>query len=175
MVIKIIVTSTRPLRNGGHIAEAIAPLLAEASGKQVELVDLREVALPLLDEPEMPRMGNYQNEHTKAWAKTISDAEAVVWVTPEYNGFFTAAAKNAIDTLGPEWAEKPTAIVGYGFGGGGRAVPPLTQLLENVGAKVVQGSVLLSFQEFMGESGLDAAGLVAAHADELRALGAQLA
>lgn len=175
MAIKIIVTSTRPTRSGLSLAHEVAPLIAEGSGKETEIVDLGEVNLPLLDEPEVPRSGNYQGEHTKAWARVIADADGVVWLTPEYNGFFTAAAKNAIDTLGAEWTGKPSAIVGYGFGGASRAVTPLAQLLQNVGAKVVSGAVLLSFQEFLGESGLDAAGLVAAHADELRALGGQLA
>lgn len=174
MAIKIIVTSTRPVRIGDEVASAIAPLIAEGSGKDVEIVDLRDLALPLLDEPEMPRMGNYVNAHTKNWAKIVSEADAVVWLTPEYNGSFTAATKNAIDTLFAEWENKPTGIVAYAFAGGQRVVPMLSTVLENVGNKLAEKPVQMAMTDFASETGIDVAGLVAKHADELRALGANL-
>ena len=174
MAIKLIITSTRPIRVADGVAAAVAPLLTEGSGREVEIVDLREVALPLLDEPQMPKLGKYELEHTKAWAALIGGADAIVWLTPEYNGFFTAAAKNAIDCLYQEWVGKPMGIIGYGFGGAGRAIPALSTLLGNVEADVV-GDVKLPFGDHFGPEGLAAAALVDEHADAIRALGAQLA
>ena len=45
--------------------------------------------------------------------------------------------KNAVDYLKAEWEGKPIALVGYGWGGGQRALTSLNQLLENVLANVV--------------------------------------
>ena len=174
MSIKLIVTSTRPERNGGAIADRVAPLIAEGAGIDVEIVDLREVQLPLLDEPAMPAMGNYQRESTRAWARVIADADAVVFLSPEYNGGFTAAAKNALDTLYAEWDGKVAAVVGYGYGGAGRAVPQLEQIMRNLKMAVLDEPVLMPYGDHMADTGLTHDGFVATHADALRELGRRL-
>lgn len=175
MSLKLIVTSTRGVRFGRTIADAVAPLLAEGAGKEVDIVDLKDVNLPLLDEPQMPGMGNYQLETTLDWAKLITEAEGVVFLTPEYNGFFTAAAKNAIDTIFAEWEGKPAGVIGYGFGGASRAVPALEQLMGIVKMNVVEGSVQMPFGDAMGDQGLDVEAFIAPHVDAIKALGKQLA
>ncbi|NLE98147.1 MAG: NAD(P)H-dependent oxidoreductase [Propionibacterium sp.] len=175
MSIKLIVTSTRPSRNGGDIAQHVAPLLAEGARRDVEILDLRDVALPFLYEPQQPSMGEYTQPSTKAWSETINAADAVVFLTPEYNGGFTAAAKNAIDTLFHEWNGKVAGIVGYGWGGAGRAVPQLAQIMTNVKMDVAENHVLMPFGEHMTDEGLAVDPLVAGHADELKALGTRLA
>ena len=175
MALKLIVTSTRDSRVGDAIAQHIAPLIAEGAGRQVEVLDLVDVNLPPANEPQMPSLGNYQQEATKAWAEIVASADGFVFLTPEYNGFFTAAAKNAVDTVYAEWGGKPAAIVGYGFAGANRAVPLLAQLLTNVKLEVVESSVEMAFGDALGEDGLDVDALVAPHVDALRALGAQLA
>jgi NAD(P)H-dependent FMN reductase len=50
-----------------------------------ELVDLKEMNLPLLNEPKHPRLQQYKYEHTKAWSRSVSQADAFVFGTPEYN------------------------------------------------------------------------------------------
>ncbi|WP_297749809.1 NADPH-dependent FMN reductase [uncultured Tessaracoccus sp.] len=175
MALKLIVTSTRDSRVGDAIAQRIAPAIAEGAGREVEVLDLVDVNLPLSLEPQMPSLGNYQHATTKAWAETVASADGFVFLTPEYNGFFTAAAKNAVDTVYAEWGGKPAAIVGYGFAGANRAVPMLAQLLTNVNLEVAESSVQMPFGEALGEEGLDIDALVAPHIDALRALGAQLA
>ena len=175
MAIRLIVTSTRDSRVGRDIADVITPLIAEGAGRDIDIVDLKDLDLPYLNEPQMPGMGNYQLETTLAWAKLVTEAEGVIFLTPEYNGFFTAAAKNAIDTIFAEWENKPAAVVGYGFGGASRAVPALQTLMGIVKMNVVEGSVQMPSGEAMSDSGLDAAALVEPHADALKALGKQLA
>ena len=46
------------------------------SDAEYELVDLRDYPLPHLDEPLPPSFGQYQNEHTKAWADKIAPASS---------------------------------------------------------------------------------------------------
>jgi NAD(P)H-dependent FMN reductase len=43
------------------------------------------VNLPLLEEPEHPRLQHYRHDYTKAWSATVQRADAYVFVTPEYN------------------------------------------------------------------------------------------
>jgi NAD(P)H-dependent FMN reductase len=52
-------------------------------GFAVEFIDLAEVALPVLDEPNHPGLSRYTHEHTKRWSATVDRADAYVFVTPE--------------------------------------------------------------------------------------------
>lgn len=125
-LIKIIVGSTRPNRFGIQPAEWIRELSKEHPEATFELLDLAEVKLPFLDEPQPPLYGNYVHEHTKQWAKQIDEADGYIIVTPEYNHGTSSALKNAIDFVTREWFYKPVAFVSYGAdSGGARAVEQL--------------------------------------------------
>jgi hypothetical protein len=43
----------------------------------VELVDLATFDLPIFNEPRHPIMGQYEFEHTKQWATSVSRADAI--------------------------------------------------------------------------------------------------
>ena len=80
------------------------------------MLDLAEINLPFLDEPQHPKLGRYTKPHTLAWAHEVDTADALVIVTPEYNAGFPAPLKNAMDFLHAEWCNKalgwsPTAAV----------------------------------------------------------------
>ena len=180
-LIKIIVGSVRPVRVGDQIAAALAPVLAEASGARVEIIDLAGLALPMLDEPMMPAMGNYQKPHTIAWSETIKDSDAVVFLTPQYNGGYPAALKNAVDYLYHEWSAKPALIVSYGGHGGGQSGAQLRSVLEFVGLDLVDSNVELTLpRDSYGADWrlTDAEPIIASHETEIRAaaeaLGARL-
>jgi NAD(P)H-dependent FMN reductase len=122
----VVTGSTRPGRTGGHVTGWFAAVARRHGGFDVTVADLADPPLPLLDEPAHPRFGSYEHEHTKRWAATVSAAEAVVFVIPEYNHSFPASVKNAIDFLYEEWAGKPVGFVSYGgLSGGTRAVAAL--------------------------------------------------
>jgi NAD(P)H-dependent FMN reductase len=60
-------------------------------------------------------------------------ADAVVFVTPEYNFGYPAVVKNAIDYLHQEWHHKPVGFVSYGgVAAGTRAVQQLKQVLTTL-------------------------------------------
>jgi NAD(P)H-dependent FMN reductase len=95
----VVVTSTREERVG-HLVADWAVQQVRAHGKfQPELADLKVVNLPLLDEPNHPRFGQYKNAHTKAWSATVAGADAFLFVTPEYNYAMPPALLNALDYL----------------------------------------------------------------------------
>jgi NAD(P)H-dependent FMN reductase len=62
--IGIVTSSTRPTRIGHHVAQWVASQAPD--GVEVEPIDLRDLALPLLDEPEMPSSGQYAHEQPSA-------------------------------------------------------------------------------------------------------------
>jgi NAD(P)H-dependent FMN reductase len=99
-------------------------------GFEVELVDLDKMELPLFDEAKHPVLQQYEHEHTKRWSAKIAEADAFVFVMPEYNYNPPASFVNAIDYLVKEWAHKPAAFVSYGgMSGGIRAVQVAKGLL----------------------------------------------
>lgn len=104
---------------GPHVAKWFSEK-AEAHGKfELESIDLAEVNLPLFDEPEMPRLRKYQNEHTKRWSAIVDRADAYVFVTPEYDFGAPPSLTNALIYLSREWECKPVGYVSYGGVSGG--------------------------------------------------------
>ena len=127
--LQIVVTSTRPGRKGPAVA-AWFHAVAQAHGAfGAQLVDLAEVALPLLDEPAHPRLRQYTHDHTKQWSARVDSADAFVFVTPEYNFGVPAPLVNALDYLVHEWAYKPVGFVSYGGQSGGMRAVQMTKLL----------------------------------------------
>ncbi len=136
MQLHVIVASTRDGRAGRPIADWFAER-ARAHGRfSVELVDLKEVNLPLLDEPEHPRLQHYRHDYTKAWSAIVQRADAYVFVTPEYTHGAAPALINALDCVFVEWNYKPAGFVSYGgISGGTRSVEMTKTILA--GLKVV--------------------------------------
>jgi NAD(P)H-dependent FMN reductase len=126
----IVIASTRPGRVGLPVGEWFAERARAHGGFEIEVVDLAQLQLPLMDEPNHPRLRRYTNEHTKAWSAQADAADAFVLVTPEYNHGFTAPLKNAIDYLHHEWQYKPVGFVSYGgIAAGTRAMQMLKPVL----------------------------------------------
>jgi NAD(P)H-dependent FMN reductase len=132
-LLQVVIASTRPGRVGLPVATWFAQRAREHGGFTVEVVDLAEANLPLFDEPNHPRLGQYEHQHTKDWSATISRGDAFVFVMPEYNYGFNAALKNAIDYLHAEWQHKAVGFVSYGgVAAGTRAVQMLKQVVTTL-------------------------------------------
>jgi NAD(P)H-dependent FMN reductase len=117
--LKIIIASTRPGRKGISVANWFIEIAKKDINFNVEVLDLTEINLPFIDEPKHPRLQQYTKEHTKQWSKTINDADAFIFVIPEYNYSMPPALLNAIDFLYKEWNFKPVGLVSYGGISGG--------------------------------------------------------
>lgn len=117
----------------------------------VEMIDLGEVGLPLLDEPLPASMGKYEHQHTKDWSARIADADAFIFVTPEYNGNYPASLRNALEFLYKEWAHKAAGILSYGYSAGGaRAAKALAGDLTILSIMPLpKGITLVNFPQFM--------------------------
>jgi NAD(P)H-dependent FMN reductase len=151
----IIVGSTRPGRAGAPIAQWFAARAKDHGGFDVNVVDLAELGLPLLDEPNHPRLRTYTRQHTKDWSAIVDAADAFVFVTPEYNYGYPASVKNAIDYLHHEWQHKPVGFVSYGgVAAGTRAVQQLKQVVTTLKMLPVFESVNIPFHtQFLDSDG----------------------
>lgn len=143
--IAIIIGSTRPGRKGEEVGKWIYEEAKKRSDVSVELVDLLDYNLPLLDEANVPAMGQYEKEHTKKWAAKIGSFDGYIFVTPEYNHGTSAALKNAIDYLFKEWTNKSCGFVGYGWTGGLRGIEQLRSCVSNLELADVRQQLDISF------------------------------
>jgi NAD(P)H-dependent FMN reductase len=147
--IAIILGSTRPGRKSKDVGEWVLALAAGRAGVSYEIIDLLDWPLPHLDEAIPPSMGQYQNDHTKAWAAKLGEFDGYIFVTPEYNHSTSAVLKNAIDFVYAEWNNKAAGLVGYGSLGGARAIEHLRGVCAELQIADVRQQVSLSlFTDF---------------------------
>lgn len=129
-VLHTIVCSTRPGRVGSTVGAWAHQVASVHGGFDSHLLELADFALPVFDEPEHPRFGRYQHEHTKRWSASVASADAFVFVMPEYNYAPPPSWLNAMTYLVREWHYKPAAFVSYGaVSGGMRSVQLAKQIL----------------------------------------------
>lgn len=129
----IILASTRPGRAGAPIAEWVRERVEKAGQFEVDFVDLLELNLPMLDEPNHPLLRQYTKAHTKAWSARVDAADAFIIVTPEYNYSMPGSLKNAVDFLSHEWNFKPVGFVSYGgVAAGARSVQMAKQVVTSL-------------------------------------------
>lgn len=154
--LKVIIASTRPGRKGPLIAHWFLDILKQHSDFEVEVLDLKEINLPFLDEPEHPRLQNYKHGHTKKWSGIINSADSFIFITPEYNFGYPATLKNALDYLFHEWQEKPVGFVSYGgVSAGTRAVQAIKQTVTTLGmAPLMQAVNIPFFTQLINEDGV---------------------
>ena len=150
---KIITSTTREGRKGILVAEWLRELMTAEEKHKVELLDLAEINLPFMDEPNHPMMRQYQHEHTKKWSSTIESADGYIIVLAEYNFSFPAPIKNALDYLYHEWRYKPIGFVSYGgMSGGIRSAQMLKQVVTTLSmVPLVESVAIPSFGKYITE------------------------
>ena len=96
-----------------RLATRIALDAAEERGATTDLVDLRELDLPLFDADDR------EAGDAAALAGRVADADSVLLGTPVYHGSYSSVLKNALDYCGFDEFEHTTvgllAVAGGGF------------------------------------------------------------
>ena len=143
--LSVIICSTRPGRVGPKVAHWFVERARQHAKFDVETVDLKELSLPVFDEPHHPRLKKYEHDHTRSWSRAVEASDAFVFVTPEYNFGMPPSLLNAIDFLFHEWAYKPAAFVSYGGASGGvRSVQMAKQMLGPLKVVSIPESVAIA-------------------------------
>jgi FMN reductase len=107
----IISCSLNPQSNSRILASKAYELLKKT--ENVELLDLRQHALPICDGAEA-----YGHVSLPELSKKIKEAHCILMAVPIYNYDVSAAAKNLIELTGKAWSEK---IVGFLCAAGGHS------------------------------------------------------
>ena len=142
----VVITSTRAGREGMPVGTWFFDHARAHGGFDPTLIDLKEVNLPLFDEPKHPRLRQYANEHTKAWSAQVNVADAFVFVIPEYNYGMPPSLLNALDFLSVEWAYKAVGFVSYGgMSGGIRSVQMAKLVITSLKMMPIPEAVAIPF------------------------------
>ncbi|MEX9611830.1 NADPH-dependent FMN reductase [Providencia manganoxydans] len=145
MKIQILIGSVRQTRIGPQIARWVKDITEKKF--PTEIVDLKDWHLPMDDEPYLPAEGIYTQEHTIAWSNKISEADAYIFVFPQYNWGYPAALKNAIDHLYKEWNNKPALMVSYANRGGEKAAEQLQQVLQGIHMRITETNLEIKLSD----------------------------
>jgi NAD(P)H-dependent FMN reductase len=151
----VLIASTRPGRVGLPVGRWFAQAARDHGAFEVEVVDLAQVGLPFVDEPNHPRLRQYTKQHTRDWSAKVSEADAFAFVMPEYNYGFNAPLKNALDYLHYEWSYKPVGLVSYGgISAGTRAAQMIKQVVTTLKMFPLPEAVSIPFvAQFIDDEG----------------------
>ena len=112
-------------------------------GADVELIDAREIGLPMLDRMYKEYPAGSAPPAMQALAGKIRAADAFVFVIGEYNWGPQPGLKNLTDHFLEEWYWRPAAIVSYSPGrlAGVRAGSAWHTILSEMGMIVISSTV----------------------------------
>jgi azobenzene reductase len=129
--------SVRMGRKSPLVAEYVAnEFKSKSEIFEVTYIDLAEYNLPIMQE----RRGHHPNLPAIAekLGQQLESADALVVVTPEYNGSYPGVLKNALDYFLDEVSKRPVGVVSVSGGrmGGNHAWQSLTAMFLRIGAFV---------------------------------------
>ncbi len=141
--VPVLLGTVRRGRRSEAVARAVVAAL-QARGVATSLLDLADPPIPMLVE-RRTRL-DPRDPAVEALGRALDAADALLVVTPEYNGGIPGALKNAVDHFLPEFGRKPVGIatVSAGPGGGRAAMVQARSLFTAVGAVVVPTGALVA-------------------------------
>jgi len=142
----VIIASVREGRVGRPVADWFTERARTHGRFDIDVIDLKDVNLPLFAERNHPRLRQYESAHQKAWSARIAGLDAFVFVMPEYNYSTAPALLNALDYLVAEWNYKAVGLVSYGgISGGLRAAQMVKQTVTALKMMPIPEAVSISF------------------------------
>lgn len=132
--ITILYGAIRDGRLSIRAAKALERALNNSGNATATLIDIKDYNLPVM-ENRLKDMDNPPAGLVEISEK-LSNADGIIFVTPEYNNSYSGALKNAIDYFTKEWAKKPIGIACASSGrmGGVNASNLLQLLVLAIGA-----------------------------------------
>jgi NAD(P)H-dependent FMN reductase len=125
--IPVILGTSRKGRASVHAARLIADLLNQRAGVRSNVIDIASLPLPVDDAGEAIKHG--------AFSATMTAADGIVIVTPEYNHSFPGLLKHALDSCLSEYIHKAVGLVGVSSGpfAGIRVVQSMLPVVRELG------------------------------------------
>ncbi|MCW9705507.1 NADPH-dependent FMN reductase [Fodinibius salsisoli] len=133
MKVAIILGSARKGRQTHKAAYYLHNELQDRDIKS-DLIDLAETSLPIFEE----KLQNHPDSLTQASkiSQRMNEADALIFITPEYHGSISGVLKNTLDYFWSELQKKPIGAVATSSGkmGGINASRHLQQIILSIGA-----------------------------------------
>src|SRR5438477_5993621 len=140
--ILVLYGSYRSDRMGIRLAHFVVEGL-RTRGDDVELIDAKEVGLPMLDRMYKEHPKGQAPAALEKLAGQIREADGFVFITGEYNWGVQPGLKNLTDHFLEEWFWRPAAIASYSAGrfAGARAAIAWHGALSEMGMVVVSSTI----------------------------------
>lgn len=131
LFVPVILGTVRKGRHSEHAAKFVYERTGKRAGVGTELIDLRDLALPVDDEGEEIKHPGFSEQ--------MKRADAIILVVPEYNHSFPGLLKHALDTNLEEYIHKAAGICGVSAGpfGGSRVIEQLLPVLRELGLMTI--------------------------------------
>jgi NAD(P)H-dependent FMN reductase len=131
--IPVILGSIRRSRESLKVARFAVNALSEFPSVQTELLDLKELNIPMME--ERLRFRDDPPAACKELSLRIARADSIIIVSPEYNSGYPGVLKNALDYLKDEYRHKPVGIitVSSAWSGGILCLASLRQVILHLG------------------------------------------
>ncbi|HEX8174298.1 MAG TPA: NADPH-dependent FMN reductase [Pyrinomonadaceae bacterium] len=125
--IPVILGTTRKGRASENVARFVYGELLKLAGVETALVDVRAISLPTDDAGEAIKDSDF--------SASVSRADGLVIVTPEYNHGYPGMLKHLLDTNLKEYVHKAVGVCGVSAGGfgGTRVIENLLPVLRELG------------------------------------------
>lgn len=125
--IPVILGTVRQGRMSAHAARFMHSHLGTKPGVETELIDIATLPLTIADAGEATK--------DSTLSATLTRADALVIVSPEYNHSFPGLLKHVLDGYLKEYIHKAVGIVGVSAGvfGGTRGIQDLLPVLRELG------------------------------------------
>lgn len=140
LFIPVLLGTGRDGRQSEKAAHFVVSVLEEKEGVSTELVDVRSFGYQVSVPPWDP---NGTERKETSWQKTMSRADGLIIVVPEYNRGYPGELKLALDSLYDEYDKKPVGLCGVSSGsfGGARVVEHIKPVLLELGMVPVKPAV----------------------------------
>src|SRR5215510_16571469 len=127
LFIPVILGTARMGRMSLHAARLVTEELSKRNGVETDLIDIAKLSLPTNDAGEAIKDLDFSSK--------ISNADAVVIVSPEYNHGYPGLLKHVLDSCLKEYIHKAVGIVGVSAGpfGGARVIENFLPILRELG------------------------------------------
>lgn len=152
--IAILYGAIRKGRQSLRAAKAVQKALMNTGKAEVTLIDIKDHNLQVMEE----RLKDMQEPLPSllAISKILSEADGIIFVSPEYNNSYSGALKNTVDYFTREWHHKPIGVVAAsdGYEGGINASNHMQLLILAIDAYAMPYKLLFPYvQNVLDEEG----------------------
>src|SRR5437899_8273080 len=127
----VILGTSRQGRASEHAAHFVVDHVAKRAEIRTDLIDIRKIRLSIDDAGESIKDSKF--------SATVNEADALIFVVPEYNHSFPGLLKHVLDTNLKEYIHKAASVCGVSAGpfGGARMIQSLLPVLRELGMMTI--------------------------------------